>query len=87
MVKNGCDQSGLKDLKLTVSQEWIDGMNWFFACWCKFMKVISMIFGWAWSKIGLANLFMRQKNLLYRKNESMNWTDFLHGDCDVIFFG
>ena len=21
-----------------VSQEWIDGMNWHFACWCKFRK-------------------------------------------------
>ena len=42
-------------LTLTVSQEWIVGMNWFFACWCKFkkaIKVILMIFGWAWLKIG-----------------------------------
>ena len=23
-------------LKLTVSQEWIDGIHWFFAGWCKF---------------------------------------------------
>ena len=36
MVKNGCEQSGQGTLKLTVSQEWIDGMNWFFAYCCKF---------------------------------------------------
>ena len=32
MVKNGCDQSGDGTLKWTVSQEWIDGTNQFFAC-------------------------------------------------------
>ena len=32
MVKNGYDQSGHGALKLTVSQNWKDGMNWFFAC-------------------------------------------------------
>ena len=26
-------------VKLTLSQEWIDGVNWFFACWWKFRKV------------------------------------------------
>ena len=37
MVKNGCGQYGLWTLKLTVTQEWIDGINWFFGCWNKFM--------------------------------------------------
>ena len=32
MVRNGCGQSGQETLKLTTSQEWIDGMNWFFVC-------------------------------------------------------
>ena len=27
--------------KLAVSQEWINGMNWFFGWWCKFKKVKS----------------------------------------------
>ena len=31
MVKNGCDQSCNVTLKLTVSEEWTDGINWFFA--------------------------------------------------------
>ena len=39
MVKNGCDQSGLWALKLIVSQEWTDGINWFFACWYSFTEI------------------------------------------------
>ena len=31
MVKNGCGRSGNETLKLNVSQEWIVGINWFFA--------------------------------------------------------
>ena len=30
MVENGFVQSGLWTLKFTVSQEWIDGINWFY---------------------------------------------------------
>ena len=30
-------------VKLTLSQEWIDGMNWFFACWWKFRKAKSCL--------------------------------------------
>ena len=42
MVGNGCGQSGHGTLKLSVSREWIDGMNWFlYACWCKFRKTKS----------------------------------------------
>ena len=41
MVRNGCGQSGHGTLKLTVSQEGIDGMNWFFAYWCKVRKAKS----------------------------------------------
>ena len=39
--KNACGLSGHGTLKLTQSQEWTGGMSWFFACWCKFMKVKS----------------------------------------------
>ena len=38
MVKNGSGQSGPGTLKLTLSKEWIDVINWYFACWCKFRK-------------------------------------------------
>ena len=40
-MRNGCGQSGRRTLKLGVSQEWIDAMNWFLACWCKFKKTKS----------------------------------------------
>ena len=36
---------GLWTLKLMVSQEWVDGINWIFACWYRFTKIKS------WSKI------------------------------------
>ena len=39
--KNGCGQSGHRTLKLTVPQELTDGMNWYFAYWCKVKKVKS----------------------------------------------
>ena len=32
MMKNGCGQSGDRTLKVTVSEEWTAGINWFFAC-------------------------------------------------------
>ena len=35
IVKNGCGQSGLWTLNLTVSPEWTDEINWFFECWHK----------------------------------------------------
>ena len=38
MARNGCSQSGYRTLKLAVSPEWIDEMNWFFARWHKFRK-------------------------------------------------
>ena len=41
VVRDGCGQSVQGTLKLTVSQEWIDGMSWFFAYWCKFRKARS----------------------------------------------
>ena len=47
MIKNGCG-CGLWTLKLTVSQEWTDGMKWFLACWYKFMQIKRWFFlGWA----------------------------------------
>ena len=41
IVKNGCGQSSDGTLKLSVSEEWTDGINWFFACWYKFRKAKS----------------------------------------------
>ena len=36
LVKNGCGQCGDGTQKLTVSEEWTDGINWFFACSYRF---------------------------------------------------
>ena len=33
MVKNGCGNSGLRTLKLAVSQKGINRINWFLVCW------------------------------------------------------
>ena len=44
MVKNVYGKSVHETLKLTVSEEWTDGINWFFACWYRFTKTKS------WSK-------------------------------------
>ena len=38
MVKNGCGNSDLRNLKLAVSQEAIDGINLMFVYWYKFRK-------------------------------------------------
>ena len=45
MVKKGCGQSSYKNLKLNVPQEWIVGINWFFATNLGKLKVASMVFG------------------------------------------
>ena len=39
MVKYWCVQSGLRTLKVTVSQEWTDGINWFFISCYTFMQI------------------------------------------------
>ena len=35
--KDECGQSGHGTLKFTVSSEWMNWMNWSFACCCKFL--------------------------------------------------
>ena len=47
MARIECGQSGQKALKLAVSQEWIDEMDWFFAWWCKLRKAKSY-FSYFW---------------------------------------
>ena len=52
MVRNGYGKSCDVTLKLTVSEEWTDGINWFLAFWCRFtdsqiLKADQNIFGWA----------------------------------------
>ena len=55
VARNGCGQCGHRTLKLAVSQEWIDAMTdfWHAGANSRKLKVISMIFGWARSKMGM----------------------------------
>ena len=75
--------------KLTLSQEWIHGMNWFFACWFEFRKAKSYFTDfWVYSvKNGHGSLLYQILKILYLKNEWMNWADFLHAYCHAIIFG
>ena len=41
MAKNECGHPGLRTLKLAVSQDVINVINWFLVCWYKFRKVKS----------------------------------------------
>ena len=72
MVKSGCGQSCDGSLKLTVSEEWTGGINWFFVRSYRFLKIKS------WSKFlgGLVKNGCGQSghwtNGLYLKNEQMN---------------
>ena len=45
MVKNGCGQSGHKTLKLALSQEGINEVNVFLACWVYNESCTNPIFG------------------------------------------
>ena len=53
MVKNGCGKSGDGTLKLTVSEEWTDGINGAHGTNSGKLKVNSMIFGWVWFKMAI----------------------------------
>ena len=41
VIKYGCGLLGLKTLKSAVSQELIDELGWYFACWYKCLKTKS----------------------------------------------
>ena len=43
VVKNECGHSGLRTLKLAVSQEGISGINWVLVCLQKFRKAIKLL--------------------------------------------
>ena len=62
MVENGFDQSGLWTLKLTVSQEWTDGIDFLrVETDSQKLKVDQKFVGWASSKMGVASLVTRLK--------------------------
>ena len=85
IVKNGCGQSVHRTLKLTVSREWIDGINWFFACWYKFMQMkrCLKIFGVGIVRKGCGPVLWQGSKIV---SVSEEWTDriidFLHVSTD-----
>ena len=80
VIKNGCGLLGLGTLKSSISQEWIDKLGWFFACWYTFMKAKSYFNNYwvGWSKIGKALKIMGLLNQVYLTNDLMNWADWLN---------
>ena len=73
--------------KIAVFQEWIDEINWFFACWYKFRKAKKYLSDCWVGVVKNGGGFLGLGTLLYLKNEFMNWTGFLHADSDAIIFG
>ena len=77
MVKNGCGESCDGTVKLTVCEEWTDGINWFFVGWYKFTK------NKIWSKIcrvGMVKIGCGQSRHgeTLKLNVSQKWTDGIH---------
>ena len=82
MGRDRCGQPSHRTLKLTISQEWIDGMNSFFACWYKFRKA-KCNFNNFWVDV----VKMVCGHLVHETLESAHWVYeliFLHADCTVI---
>ena len=73
VVKNGCGQSCDGTLKLTLSEEWTNGINWFLACSCRFITVKS------WSKIYWVGMVKngcgQSGHGTLKLTVSQNWTD------------
>ena len=79
MVKSGCGQSCDRSLKLTVSEEWTGGINWFFVRSYRFLKIKS------WSKFlggmvkngcgqsGHETLDTGQMDCILKTNRWMKW--------------
>ena len=89
MIKNGCGQSCDGTLKLMVSEECTDGINWFFLCWYKFRQAKSS-FNDSWVgvvKNGSGILLHETLKSAVSLNEFLNLADFLNADSDAIIFG
>ena len=93
MVKNGCGFFGLGTLKSAVSQEWIDEISWFFACWYKFRKAESSFDNYwvgivkdGWNLIDRGALKSGVSHKWFDELSRLIW-HFLHVDSDGIIFG
>ena len=92
VVISGRGLLGLWTLKSAVSQEWIDELGWFFACWYKFMKAKSY-FNNYWMGVIKNGRGLKDRRIL-KPGISHKWFDelsrliewFLHDDSDGIIF-
>ena len=92
VIKNGCGLLGLRTLKYAQSQEWINELGWFFACWYKFMKAKSY-FNNYWVGVVKNEQGLKDRGTL-KPGTSHKWFDelsrliewFLHADSDGIIF-
>ena len=93
VVRNGYGLFGHGTLKSALSQELIDEMSWFFACWYKFRKVNSYFDNY-WVGI-VKNEWGLIDHRALKSGVSHKWFDelsrltegFLHVDSDGIIFG
>ena len=92
VIKNGCGLLGLQTPKAAVSQEWVNELGWFFACWYKFMKAKSY-FNNYWMGVIKNGRGLKDRRIL-KPGISHKWFDelsrliewFLHAASDGIIF-
>ena len=90
VIKNGSGLLGLGTQKSAVSQEWINELGSFVACWCKFMKTKSY-FNNYWVGVVKNEQGLKDRGTL-KPGTSHKWFDelnrltewFLHADSDRI---
>ena len=92
VIKNGHGPLDPRTLKSIVSQEWIDELGLFFACWYKRMKVKSYVNNY-WVGVVKNEWGLKDRGTL-NPGMSHNWFDelrkliewFLHADSNGIIF-
>ena len=92
VIKNGSGLLGLGTQKSAVSQEWINELGSFVACWCKFMKTKSY-FNNYWVGVVKNEQGLKDRGTL-KPGTSHKWFDelsrliewFLHADSNGIIF-
>ena len=92
VTKNGRGLLGLGTQKSAVSQEWINELGSFVACWCKFMKAKSYFnnywVGVVKNEQGLKDCGILKPGILHKWFDALirliEW--FLHADSDGIIW-
>ena len=80
MVKSRYGHVGLRTLRSSVSQEWIDEVSWFFPCWYKFRKAKSYVNSYWMGTVkngwGLIDHGILKSGLRIGRIEQIDLTDF-----------